>query len=55
MTATSASSHRQYFTKMGYSALHNSDKCFPEFKKKLTLYFFKNGDNYIKKTSYQIL
>lgn len=30
MTASSASNHRQYFTYLGYSALHNSERCFPE-------------------------
>ena len=39
MTATSASSHKQYFTKIGYSALHNSDRCFPEGKKKHTNFY----------------
>lgn len=30
MTAISASNHKQYLTIIGYSALHNSDRCFPE-------------------------
>lgn len=30
MTAISASIHKQYLTVLGYSALHNSDKCLPE-------------------------
>ncbi|KAM7518825.1 hypothetical protein LguiB_017787 [Lonicera macranthoides] len=31
ITAISASNHRQYFTYFGYSTLHNSDKCFPDW------------------------
>lgn len=30
ITASSASNHRQYLTINGYSALHNSERCFPE-------------------------
>lgn len=30
MTAISASNHKKYLTNIGYSALHNSDRCFPE-------------------------
>lgn len=29
ITAISASTHKQYLTYNGYSALHNSDRCIP--------------------------
>lgn len=47
MTATSASNHRQYLTNTGYSALHNSDKCFPVKKKKEERINYKTIVNYI--------
>lgn len=44
MTATSASSHRQYLTGFGYSVLHSSDKCFPadKFNRPETGYSLEN-------------
>lgn len=43
MTASSASNHKQYLTNSGYSALHNSARCFPviHHNKKLINYHFK--------------
>ena len=29
MTANSANNHRQYLINIGYSALHNSERCLP--------------------------
>lgn len=40
MTAISASNHKQYLTIIGYSALHNSDRCFPERLKQSEKYMY---------------